>query len=105
MGIFITEQINTNFGIPLLGSYCSIRGSYNIRRKGNTYLLIACAGIWASKQSYTMNKEMIDKPIMFEEVLTLQQLDDILKTGIQKYGYIYNSLKTKLGYHNYTDDI
>ena len=48
---------------------------------------------------------MIDKPIMFEEVLTLQQLDDILKTGIQTYGYIYNSLKTKLGYHNYTDDI
>jgi hypothetical protein len=105
MGIFITDQINTNVGIQLAGAYCSIRGSYNIRRRGDMYLLSACASIWANKQSYTANKGMIENPIMVEEVLTLQQLDDLLKTGIQSYGYIYNLLKTKLGYQNYNDDV
>lgn len=105
MGIIILDQINTSFGIPLQNAYCSIRGSYTIRKRGNGYLLSVCAGIWADKQSYLSNKEMLEKPIFLEEILTLEELDNLLKTGVLFYSHIYESLKIKLGYQNYTNDI
>jgi len=105
MGLFILDEINTNIGVRLNNTYCSIRGSYNIRRRGEQYIVSACAGIWANKQSYTANKETLERPIIFEESLTLTQLDELLKSGVLVYQHIYNGIKTKLGYQNYNDDV
>jgi hypothetical protein len=105
MGIFILDQITTNFGVSLANTYCSIRGSYSIRKRGDNYVLSTCAGIWADKQSYSSNKEMLERPIIYEQNLTLGQLDDLLKTGVHVYENIYNGIKSKLGYQNYSNDV
>jgi hypothetical protein len=105
MGIFILDQIDTTFGLSLNNTYCSIRGSYNIRKRENEYVLSTYVGIWVDKQSYICNKEMIERPIIYEDTLTLEELDNFLKSGVHVYEIIYNRIKIKLGYNNYTDDI
>ena len=105
MGIFILDQISTNFGLQIANAYCSIRGSYTVRKRGDQYIISCCAGIWVDKQSYLTNKEMLERPIIHDEILTLSQLDALLKTGVEIYQHIYNGIKAKLGYHNYSDDI
>jgi hypothetical protein len=101
MGVLIQEQFSTNFGVQLQGVYCSIRGSYTIRKNGDNYIVYSNAGIWADKNSYTNGKECLTRGIIIEKSFDLQQLNAVENM----FSVLYEELKQKLGYQNYVDDM
>lgn len=101
MGILIQDQFHTNFGVQLQGVYCSIRGSYSMRKNGNNYMVYSNASIWADKNSYTAGKESLSRGIIVEKSFNLEQLNNV----DDMFSVLYQELKQKLGYQNYVDDM
>ena len=100
MGLLIQDTFDTNFGIQLTNTYCSIRGSYTIRKSGENYAVYSNAGIWSDKNAYTNGKEQLVRGIIIEKNLSLQEL-----TSGNMFSQLYEVLKQKLGYQHYTDDM
>lgn len=101
MGILIQEQFSTNFGVQLQGVYCTIRGSYTLRKNGDNYIVYSNAGIWADKNSYTLGKESLNRGIIVEKSFNIEQLNNV----DNMFSLLYEELKQKLGYQNYIDDV
>lgn len=116
MGITITDEITTRFGLKVTNAYASFRGNYNIMKlrynkmnQVNTlyepmvcYKVVGVAGIWVNKEAYENDQHPLVNDIGIESGELTQE--DIEAHGGLLKNVMYPKLKETLGFQNYADD-